>query len=173
VFQAFEAAKEVEAEKREALEEAEKEFEILKKSQSEVKCVEVELVGKVDALSKQLSDCEKRKKKWEAEISKLRNASEEDDMSDHSDSEDDEEEDKESEKGDGDVEMEDADSSDVRKKSPSSLPTFSFKSLEKYDKDDVAAEISVLETERNTIAKNANMGAIAEYRKKEADYLAR
>ena len=34
-------------------------------------------------------------------------------------------------------------------------------------------DIDTLESERNSLAKNANMGAIAEYRKKEADYLAR
>jgi structural maintenance of chromosome 4 len=45
--------------------------------------------------------------------------------------------------------------------------------LKQYDKRQVKEEISMLESERNAIAKNANMGAIAEYRKKETEYLAR
>jgi hypothetical protein len=55
----------------------------------------------------------------------------------------------------------------------SALPTYSYDALEVYDKDEIMSDINVLETERNTIAKHANMGAIAEYRKKEADYLSR
>ena len=34
-------------------------------------------------------------------------------------------------------------------------------------------KIKLLEEEKETMAKNANMAAIAEYRKKEADYLVR
>jgi structural maintenance of chromosome 4 len=39
--------------------------------------------------------------------------------------------------------------------------------------ESIKNDISVLEKERDSLSKNANMGAIAEYRKKEADYLSR
>jgi structural maintenance of chromosome 4 len=45
--------------------------------------------------------------------------------------------------------------------------------LERYDREELKDTINTLQNERNVLAKNANMGAIAEYRKKEADYLAR
>lgn len=55
----------------------------------------------------------------------------------------------------------------------SSLPKLANASLEQYSVDSIKNDISILEKERDTLAKNANMGAIAEYRKKEADYLSR
>ena len=95
VMQDFEKVKEVEAEARGALEEASKEVDELKKSQADVKCVEVELVGKIDDLEKQMSECERRQKKWESDIVKLRAAAEEDDDLDLSDDEEEEEEEEE------------------------------------------------------------------------------
>jgi len=165
--------------------------EDLKKSQSKVKVVEIELIGKVEAYDKQIKDCEVNQQKWNDQVAKLRAAAEEDDDFDLSD---DEEEDEESPRrtieddndDDDDDEMEDAETMEGKsedtdaaankpkaKVSKSSLPTLSSAALEKYNKDEVKSDIEILETERNTIAKNANMGAIAEYRKKEADYLAR
>jgi structural maintenance of chromosome 4 len=55
----------------------------------------------------------------------------------------------------------------------SSLPKLADSSLEQYSMESVKSDIAILEKERDTLAKNANMGAIAEYRKKEADYLSR
>ena len=55
----------------------------------------------------------------------------------------------------------------------SALPTFTFDALEKYSKRNIKEEIEILTSEKNSMAKNANMGAIAEYKKKEADYLSR
>lgn len=55
----------------------------------------------------------------------------------------------------------------------SSLPKLADASLEQYSTNSIKNDISVLEKERDTLAKNANMGAISEYRKKEADYLSR
>ena len=57
--------------------------------------------------------------------------------------------------------------------SSSSLPKLADASLEQYSTGSIKNDIEVLEKERDTLAKNANMGAIAEYRKKEADYLSR
>ena len=54
-----------------------------------------------------------------------------------------------------------------------SLPSFVDTSLEQYSTESIKNDIAVLEKERDALAKNANMGAIAEYRKKEADYLSR
>ena len=54
-----------------------------------------------------------------------------------------------------------------------SYPTYSENALDRYDADELKERIATLETERNSLAKNANLGAIAEYRKKEADYMAR
>jgi len=53
------------------------------------------------------------------------------------------------------------------------LTFFSHAALEKYDLEELKGTMSTLQNERNILAKNANMGAIAEYRKKEADYLSR
>jgi structural maintenance of chromosome 4 len=77
--------------------------------------------------------------------------------------------------------MEDAEAGDTdvapaepkQQVSKASLPNFAFAALEKFDKDEIKEGIDMLEIERNTIAKKANMGAIAEYQKKEADYLTR
>ena len=188
VMQAFENVKVVEAEKREALEAVSKEVEDLKKSQSKVKVVEIELIGKVEAYDKQIKESEANQQKWNDQIAKLRTAAEEDDDLDLSDDEaedeqpprktieddDDDEEMEDAENAKGNSEEADASSDKPEVKAPkSSLPTLSYAALEKYDRNEVKADIEVLETERNTIAKNANMGAIAEYRKKEADYLAR
>lgn len=148
------------------------------------------MLGQIEALDKQISECNKKVKHWWAEVEKLRAAAEE-----NGDLEDEDEEDtvqpppKEDGAGhgeEGDVEMENAEEKDEMSIGPEpkdppvdkasnkwSLPTLSFAALEKYDKDELKESISILESERNTIAKNANMGAIAEYRKKEADYLAR
>lgn len=197
VMQAYEEVKEVEAEKRLALEAVSKECEDLKKQSSEIKCIEIDLLGKVDAFDKQISDCDRRINHFEQEIQQLRAAEEEDDDYDVSD---DESEDGEAEEKDADGDKdstedsgEDADvemAGDEERSQPaevsrtatktmkktggrSSLPTLPFPSLEQYDIEDVKKDIAVLEREHNTLAKNANMGAIAEYRKKEADYLAR
>lgn len=194
VMQAYEKVKEVEAEKRLALEAVSKECEELKKQSSEIKCIEIDLLGKVDAFNKQISECERRINHFDQEIGHLRSAEEEDDDYDVSDdeSEGDEPEDKDAEaqskdgaeeekSEDADVEMADGEEQaspvqETRKEKNagrSSLPTLPFPSLEQYDVDEVKKDIVVLEREHNTLAKNANMGAIAEYRKKEADYLAR
>jgi structural maintenance of chromosome 4 len=189
VLQSYEKVKEVEAEKKEALDAVTKECEVLKKAQSEVKCVEIELLGHIEAFDKQIVDCNKKIQHWTKEVSKLRAVAEEDDDLDLSDDEEEEEEDaviaapspETAEGSDGDASMEDAEAGDTdivpeepkQQVSKVSLPKLSFAALEKFDKDEIKEGIDMLETERNTIAKNANMGAIAEYRKKEADYLTR
>jgi structural maintenance of chromosome 4 len=190
VVERFNRAKAREAEDKEAYDAALKECEELKKSQSDVKCVEVELVGKIEDILKQMSELERKQSKWDGELAKLRSAAEEDDAC-LSEDDHDEPEDIDDQITDNVEESEpiecveaivDADDGDVTetpnqqkttKPKSSRLPVYTHAALEKYDKDDIATDIAVLETERNTIAKNANMGAIAEYRKKEADYLAR
>lgn len=184
VMQAYEKVKAVEEEKRNELEALVKECEELRKSQSEVKCVEIELLGKVDEIKKQLAECENKKQHWENELSKLQAIAEDDDDYDLSDDEEEEPvtspaADKSQEvvtEGEAlsDVEMEDAEQAPP--KSPGSkaaLPILPPKALDNYDKNRIKEEIGILESERKTIAKNANMGAIAEYRKKEGDYLSR
>jgi structural maintenance of chromosome 4 len=185
VMQRYEEVKVTEAEQREALEEVSKEVEALKKSQSKLKGVEIELMGQVEAFEKQLSDCERKRQHWDAEIDKLHAAEDEDDEYDASDDEEDEEPAKEKEatvEGE-DEEMEDAEVKDEAEEEPkkahtkeqptSSLPRLSPASLDQYREEEVKNTIGVLEQEKATLAKNANMGAIAEYRKKEADYLSR
>jgi structural maintenance of chromosome 4 len=177
VMQAYEKVKVAESAARESLEEASKECDQLKQSLAEVKCVEVELVAKIDDLDKQIVDSERKMKKWETDLKKLRTAA----GDDESDSEEEVEDGAGSTAPDDDagVVMEDNEGNDEREQAESPnhqqtyLPVLSFEALQKYDKDEILSDISVLETERNTIAKHANMGAIAEYRKKEADYLSR
>ena len=191
VVERFNRAKAREAEDKEAYDAASRECEELKKSQSDVKCIEVELVGKIEDVVKQMTELERKQSKWNGELVKLRAAAEEDDdIINEEDDDNDEHDDSEKACGVEGVEpmepctdtiMHDAAERDddatkipQKVKEPTSrLPVYSYVALEKYDKDDIATDITVLETERNTIAKNANMGAIAEYRKKEADYLAR
>jgi structural maintenance of chromosome 4 len=83
--------------------------------------------------------------------------------------------------GDGDsISLKDGNTKSLRSdrtkgktRSDTLLPVISDSVLDKYDKSSLKNEIATLESERNNMAKNANMGAIAEYRKKEADYLSR
>lgn len=186
VMQAYEEVKAVEAEKRLALEQVMKECEALKKSTSEIKCTEIDLLGKVEAFDKQIGECERRMNQFKQEISKLRSAEMEDDCFDDSDDESNIEAENKEDVADqegSDVEMDEGSVSALAVSEPkgttaksggrSSLATLSFASLEQYDIEEVKNDISTLERERSTLAKNANMGAIAEYRKKEADYLSR
>lgn len=87
---------------------------------------------------------------------------------------DEEEDDAMDENDDNGVKEEKPNIAEERKASgSSSLPKLIDASLEQYSTDSIKNDIGVLEKERDTLAKNANMGAIAEYRKKEADYLSR
>ncbi|CAB9521168.1 Structural maintenance of chromosomes protein 4 (Fragment) [Seminavis robusta] len=190
VSEAYEKVKEVEAERREELEKAKKEVQELKKSHAEAKCLEIELTGQVEAFDRQVTDSKSKKKHWKKEIGKLLKAEQEDDQFDFSDDEEEETDDMDEEEdtpgkgagtGESDEEMEPAEGDRTEKEgkdkedpeSRSSLPVLSFSALEKYRTDSIKEDIEQLESERNSIAKNANMGAIEEYRKKEADYLAR
>jgi structural maintenance of chromosome 4 len=180
VVQAYDEVKEIEENKRKALESATKEAEELKKSQSELQYAEIELVGKLDALKKQILESQKKMEHWKSENEKIQASEDDYDLDD-----DDEEESQDAESSntgsaidekvvdtDDDVEMKSAEeTSDSNEKNGSSL--LSYASLEKYDMEELKEMISTLQSERNTLAKNANMGAIVEYRKKEADYLAR
>ncbi len=179
VIQAYEQVKEVEENKRIALESASSEAEELKKSESEIGLIEIDLVGKVDALMQQISECQKKKHQWEKEIASLNEVEDEFDIDDEDDQNENEsqssnEKDDSVDESSENVEMTDLDesSSEEAEKKSTSL-VLSYKALEKYDREDLKETISTLQNERNVLAKNANMGAIAEYRKKEADYLSR
>jgi structural maintenance of chromosome 4 len=184
VIQAYEEVKEAEEKKRILLETASKEADELKKSESEVQLIEIDLVGQLDALKKQITECQKKKAHWENEIACLNQVEDEFDIYDEEEQNDiqsqsssNKDESAGSESSE-DTEMTDADdcSSEneisTKSRSPTSL-VLSYKALEKYDRDELKETISTLQNERNVLAKNANMGAITEYRKKEKDYLAR
>ena len=200
VMEQYEKVKENEEIKRKNLEAVTKECEDLKRNQSKLKHVEVEIVGKMETLKKNMNDFKKRQSHWTKEIAKLNSEEEQDEEYDLSDDEsengDDEVtdtdiidgENKSGESLDDDVEeMEcDVDEGDGDKnKLPSkvrnrkslqskyALPVLPEGALEQYSSRELTNEIATLEKERDTIAKNANMGAIEEYRKKESDYLAR
>jgi len=175
VMQAFEQVKVTESEKRKALDSVTKEVEALKKSQSKIKGIEIELLGQLDAFNKHIHDCENKRLHWEVEINKLRDAAAEDDF-DESEDEADPVLPQNIESADSNTEMESSDKKEdptLKSTAGSSLPTFPFALLEQYDLIEVKGDINTLESEKASLAKNANMGAIAEYRKKEADYLAR
>lgn len=177
VSQAFEEVKVLEAKKREALEEATKECEAIRKSQSAVKVAEIELVAHLENCENQLADCRRKRAHWTQLIEKLKQASSDDE--DIMDLSDDEDEDKEPAPDQATNLVDDKEAAIAEKDalSPierkSSLLILPFSVLEKYSVDEVQCAINVLEKERSTVAKNANMGAIAEYRKKEVDYLHR
>ena len=171
VMQAYENVKIIEEEKRSALEAAVQECEDLKKSESDVKVVEVELLGQVAALKKQLAECSQKQKHWKNELDKLRTQETDEYGMDLEQGE--KEPSNDIEKSDSDEEMENAEEPAAECVSESSLPILLPETLDKYSKEQLKEDIAVLEMERAEIAKNANMGAIAEYRKKEADYLSR
>jgi structural maintenance of chromosome 4 len=198
LLEAYEAVKVVEAEKRKALESVSKESDKIKQEQTKLKCAEVELTAKIENLDKQIKDSERKVAHWQKEIHQLVKLERQEDIDyDLSDDEDEEEDDDENMDGgaeetkeEDDVMVEDnemanddvveeikteSDANAPKKKSKmsSSLPTLSDASLEQYSIESIKNDIAVLEKERDTLAKNANMGAIAEYRKKEADYLSR
>ena len=185
VMEAYNKVLETATEKGAERDAAKKECDDLKKAQAAARCVEIELKGEVEAAERQLAESTNNRKRWEKEIAKLKAKEQEDD--DEFDFSDDEEEtdempDQEEAKSDcGDVNMDEAtdkgqENQETNKELPSSkssLPTYTFTTLEKYNIDDIKSDIDKLESEHNTLAKNANMGAIEEYKKKEADYLAR
>jgi structural maintenance of chromosome 4 len=173
VMQSFDLVKKVEAGKRAALDESTKECDVLRKSQSDMKVSEIEIAAKVENLGKQLDELERKQQYWEAAIEKLKG-----DMAEDDEDLSDEDEGRTSIPTEDVVmsEVDDPDSSPgdtVGKQDKLVLPTYSPEKLAKFSSESLKEEISILETERNSIAKNANMGAIAEYRKKEVDYLAR
>ena len=200
LMEAYEQVKKDEAEKRKALEGVSKECEKLKQAQQKLKCAEVELNAKIETLDKVVKDSSRKAHHWKKEIDQLRRVEKQEevdyDFSDDEDEDDEEEGDKMQEEAkESDIEEDDAmdeskeeadenahaeeqneeEAAETTKKAvgSSSLPKLADASLEQYSIDLIKNDITVLEKERDTLAKNANMGAIAEYRKKEADYLSR
>lgn len=192
LLEAYEKVKVVEAEKRKALESVSKESDIIKQEQTKLKCAEVELSAKIENLDKQIKDSERKVAHWQKEIQSLVKLERQEDIDyDLSDDEDEDEnmgdgaeevkeeddamaEDNEEANASGETKTEfEVDAPKKKDKISSSLPTLSDESLEQYNIESVKNDIAVLEKERDSLAKNANMGAIAEYRKKEADYLSR
>jgi structural maintenance of chromosome 4 len=171
VMQAYENVKVVEAEKRSALDSASKEAEELKESQAKVKCVEIDLIGQIDAFDKQISENRKKKNHWEKEIGRLQKVEDECEYELDEEPSGEEPEDMDVD-GEGEEEKNDTSENEGVPQNPNNMP-LSHAVLDKYDPEDVKEAIATLENERNMLAKNANMGAIAEYRKKESDYLAR
>ncbi|KAG7349244.1 chromosome segregation protein SMC [Nitzschia inconspicua] len=186
VVQAYDEVKEIEETKRKALESATKEAEELKKSQSELQYAEIDLLGKLDLLKKQISESSKKLEHWKSEIQRLQAVEDENELEDDEGEDDDSEASQSQEalvgeetKSEEDVQMRDAETSrDNEEKQESitlvsSSSSMSYSALENIDVEDLKNTIATLQNERNMLAKNANMGAIAEYRKKEIDYLAR
>jgi len=156
VMTAYEQAKTVELQKRGSLDSVSTELEHLKKSRTEIRCKEVELLGQLEAIDKQISESTKKLKHWDNEISSLRKLE------------------------DGSEFIEESTlSGDCGEEEEESLPSLKFlgalppEILEKHNPDKIKETIAVLQSERNLLAKNTNMGAIAEYRKKEKDYFLR
>jgi structural maintenance of chromosome 4 len=170
VMQAYEKVKVIEEEKRTKLEHASQECEELKKALSSAKCAEVDLAGQMEALKKQIRECISKKQHWEQEIAKLQKAADEDDYFLPEDQDD---KDDEHDAGTSDEEMADCKEDDHGTSSQTSLPQYAPDILDRHGKEKIKERIQVLEAERTDIAKNANMGAIEEYRKKEADYLSK
>ncbi len=165
VMAAYEQVKVIEAEKRAALEMASNEADELKRVQTETRCKEIDLLGQVEALEKQINDNRKKLKNWEKEIARLKEVDDDIDYDDENFL---------SGVGDNTLYSKETtmNESDALSNA-NSLSKLPYSILEKYDPDDIKQSIEILEAERNLLAKNANMSAIAEYRKKEADYLSR
>lgn len=184
VMTAYEEVKKIEEQKRSALEKETKEAEELKTSQAEVRCVEIDLLGHLEAFEKQISENLKKQRRWGKEIERLRKLEDESEL-DNEEVEDDQEkadedmpEDRSETEDDMDIdgvaEKEESETLDEEKANAEETQRgLSQAVLEKYDPAEIEETIETLQSERNMLAKNANMGAITEYRKKEADYLSR
>ncbi|KAL3941771.1 MAG: hypothetical protein SGBAC_003915 [Bacillariaceae sp.] len=186
VMTAYEQVKVVEEKKRLALEKVSKEVEELKTSQSELRCAEIELLGQLDALEKQSSENKKKRRRWQKEIEKLRKVEKESKTAEDEEEEEEEESDDIKQTSEDQVESEDvmeideekigaADDKATNKSSNNgeSETMLSHSVLEQYKVGEVEEAIEILKNERNALARNANMGAITEYKKKEADYFTR
>jgi structural maintenance of chromosome 4 len=160
VMNAYENAKAVEAEKLAALDVLSSEVDDVKKLQTNIRYKEVELLGQLDAIEKQIFDCKTKFQYWWKEIENLQKC------------------------GDGlETLRESPETPDPMQIDQDAccecfvlsdgLFIFPHEKLEKYDPAVIQESITTLQSERFSLAKNANMGAIAEYRKKEADYLSR
>lgn len=183
VMQAYDTVQELFNAKKESLKGAMEESEELKKTLSKVKGYEIELLGKMENCEKLIQDNLKKVEYWDDALDKLLTTEmESDDFDEESDDEEDEsnvaKDNQEQEKDLEDVEMKDADDHRVEESSESrkekrALPIYSAEQLEQYHRDEVKDQLATLESERENMAKDANMTAIAEYRKKEEDYLAK
>ena len=190
VMQAFEKAKGAAEEKKLQLDAVTKEFETLKKASSKIKSSEVDILAQLDAFENQIKEGENRLKFWAEEVDKLHEGEKTDEAFDVSDDEGEEdgEGEKKEEEGENDnekdkmevdsdeVKADDADDKSKTKYSNThskTLPAFARNALSQFDRSELKFEINTLEKERDSLAKDANMGAIAEYRKKERDYLSR
>ena len=170
-----------EIEKQEAAKVAFMEYETMKQETEAGRLAEVQLAETVSRLEMVLTELSRRENRLAEDLGKLRAAAAADyeEYFDDNDGETSEAAQSETTASgqsceDGDVQMEDTEGDlELGSSSRGELPLLSEVALSQYRKDDIQDEIGMLETERNAIAKNANMGAIAEYRKKEGDYLAR
>ncbi|GMH53692.1 hypothetical protein TrST_g10176 [Triparma strigata] len=174
-LQKFEAAKEAADAKSKEMEEKEKELDVLRGKVSECKLAAVELQGKLSVYDNQLKEHNGRTNFWLEEIKNLTKAEELDAEFDLSDDEESDEEEEEGEEG-GDDEIPQEEEGEKkekkeRKNKVDPLPTLEEDELADYNRKDLKADIEKLEKERDALGKNANMSAIAEYRRKEADYL--
>ena len=187
VNEAYENVKSIEEDIRKSIRAIEKEYEEVKKTHSKLQCVEIETAGQIDNVLRQIKDLDKRTKHWKGELRRLKVAEENDKeyISDDEDEDDDnddfdDEDNNEKEADDVDAKGNEEETDNVERKEKNrkiqkieSLPTFSNDALEQYDKEEVKYCIQNLELEYKKLAKDTNMAAIAEYRKKEADYLVR
>jgi structural maintenance of chromosome 4 len=166
VKKSFEEVQEIEKESRMALDDTTKECDELKKSVADLKCKEIELLGQVDYLENLLGEGEKRLSKWSTSLEKLRSEDKNERIEDPKQNTDDA-------SFEPMIAVNNLEVDGTVAESGFSLPVYTVAILERYNDKDLQNDINILENERNSMAKNANMAAIAEYRKKEVDYLAR
>jgi len=161
VMQSYEKAKDSEKEKRNALDSVIKDFERIKKEVTELKGVEVEVSGELDEIKKHVKEMKRHINHFDAEMLRLKSEEKSQDEFDISDDEAEENE---------DVLCDESKGTEESQQPKCVLPE---DVLAKYSRDELESEISILEKERYALEKDANMGAIAEYRKKEKDYLSK
>lgn len=156
VMTAYNAVVEEEEKKRLEQEDVEKKVSDLKKELVQSKSVEVDIKAKLENVDISQKNCIAALAQCEKALQRLRAEAEEDDSDDDEDEE---------EGNEGLVDE------DTRKKR--TLPVLTPEELGDYSKGQLKDTIAKLQAEQEELAKNANMGAIAEYRKKENDYLSR
>ncbi|OQS04276.1 structural maintenance of chromosomes protein 4 [Thraustotheca clavata] len=147
-----EAARKLMEEHESVLNDKKSEFDTLKKTVDQMASREVDLLSSFEECETLLVENEKKVTYWSAKLSDLQTKYKKDEDEIFIVC--------------GDADDENATNGEETK----GLPTYDDAALAKFSKEEMKYEISVLEQQRDELKANVNMGAIAEYKKKEKEF---